>query len=304
MKSFILFRMITPTITNKNIMRNKFLASLVLIIIYASAANAQIYTQKDVQVCKSKFKMAVDKKLENEPISDVIAAIGKSFIGTNYAAHTLEKGEKETLVIDLTGLDCTTFLENDLVFARCIKEKKTSFKDYQEELTKVRYRNGKIDGYPSRLHYFSDWIYNNEQKGIVKNISKKIGGSQLKFHVDFMSTHPEDYKQLKENPKFITVIEKQEAKINKRTYYFIPKNKVAKVEAKIHNGDLIAITSNLKGLDINHVGIAVKMKDGRIHFMHAPDVGYNVQITSEPLADYLMKFKKDTGIMVLRALEP
>ncbi len=278
--------------------------SLLLFFMLAGLLNAQIYTDKDVEVCKSKFKLAVEKNLENEPIGDVIAAIGKSFIGTEYVAHSLEKGKTETLVIDLTGLDCTIFLENDLVFARCIKEKKTTFEDYEKELTKIRYRDGKIDQYPSRLHYFSDWIFNNEAKGIVKNISKEIGGESLKFNVDFMSTHPDSYVQLKNNPDFIPIIRKQEESINSREYFYIPKEKVALVEKGIHNGDLIAITSNVKGLDINHVGIAVKMDDGRIHFMHAPNVGYKVQITEIPLADYLKKIKTDTGIIVLRALEP
>lgn len=278
--------------------------SLVAVLLLLNVGYSQIYSDKDVEVCKSKFQLAVDKNLENEPIGDVIASIGKSFLGTEYVAHTLEKGKTETLVINLTGLDCTTFLENALTFTRCIKEKKTTFKDYEKELTKIRYRNGKIDQYPSRLHYFSDWIYNNETKGIVKNISKEIGGEPLKFNVDFMSTHPDSYVELKESPKFIPVIRKQEESINSREYFYIPKEKVAQVEKGIHNGDLIAITSNVKGLDINHVGIAVKMDDGRIHFMHAPNVGYKVQITEIPLADYLAKIKTDTGIIVLRALEP
>jgi hypothetical protein len=277
---------------------------ILLFILAAGFLQAQIFTQQDKKICKSKFELAVEKKLETKPIGDVIAAIGKSFIGTKYVAHTLEKGKSETLVIDLTGLDCTTFLENCLTFARCIKEGKTTFKDYEKELTKIRYRDGVINKYPSRLHYFSDWIYNNEKKGIVKNISKEIGGEPVKFSVDFMSTHPDSYIKLKENPKFIPVIRKQEEAINKRTYYYIPKDSVSKVESKINDGDLIAITSNVKGLDINHVGIAVRMDDGRIHFMHAPDVGYKVQITPKPLADYLTKFNKDTGIIVLRALEP
>ncbi len=266
--------------------------------------HAQIYSDKDVEVCNSKFKLAVEKNLEDKPIGDVIVAIGKSFIGIDYAAHTLEKGDKETLVIDLTGLDCTTFLENSLVFARCIKENKTTFKDYENELTKIRYRDGEINQYPSRLHYFADWVYNNEKKGIVKNMSKDIGGDSLTFNLDWMTTHPELYVQLKDNPAFIHVIRTQEEAINKREYYYIPKEKVSLVEEKINNGDLIAITSNVKGLDINHVGIAVRSDDGRIHFMHAPNVGYKVQITEVPLADYLMKFNKDTGIMVIRALEP
>ncbi len=278
--------------------------SIFLLIILSGFLNAQIFTPKDVEVCSSKFKMAFNKNLESEPIGDVIAAVGKSFLGTDYVAHTLEKGKYEQLVINLTGLDCTTFLENCLVFARCIKENDTTFANYEKELEKIRYRNGVINKYPSRLHYFADWIYDNQKKGVVKNISEKIGGSPTKFDVGFMSTHPDLYVQLKNNPKFIPDIKSQEEAINKREYYYLPKKKVAELEKGIHNGDLIAITSNVKGLDINHVGVAVKMKDGRIHFMHAPNVGYKVQITDEPLADYLMRVKKDTGIIVLRAQEP
>ncbi|MHB1688968.1 MAG: N-acetylmuramoyl-L-alanine amidase-like domain-containing protein [Ignavibacteriaceae bacterium] len=278
--------------------------SLILFFVLSVILKAQVYSDKDVEICKSKFKLAVDKNLENESIGDVIAAIGKSFLGTDYVAHTLEKGKKETLVIDLTGLDCTTFLENDLTFARCIKEKKTSFDDYINELKKIRYRNGVIDQYPSRLHYFSDWIYDNVKKGIVKNISKELGGEQIMFDVHFISKHPDLYVQLKENPSFIHEIKKQEEEINQREYYFIPKEKVAQIEKKIHNGDLIAITTDEKGLDIGHVGIAVKMDDGRVHFMHAPNVGYKVQITDMPLPDYIAKIKKDTGIIVMRAAEP
>ncbi|MEJ2618031.1 MAG: DUF1460 domain-containing protein [Ignavibacteriaceae bacterium] len=282
----------------------KLLKFIFLLIIIPFFLKAQVYSGKDVSVCKDKFELAVNKNLEEKPIGDVIAEIGKSFIGTDYAANTLEKGNKEELVINLTGLDCTTFLENALTFARCIKENKTTFKDYQNELQKIRYRDGIINGYPSRLHYFSDWIYDNVKKGIISDETRALGGEKITFNVNFMSHHPDSYKRLKDNPGLIPVIEKQEKEINKREYYFIPKDKVASIENKIHNGDLIAITSNIKGLDINHVVIAVRSNDNRIHLMHAPNVGYKVQISKKNLSEYLKNIKKDTGIIVLRAVEP
>ena len=164
-----------------------------LLIVFLSNAESQIFTQKDVDICKSKFKLAAKENLSLKPINDVIVDIGKSFIGTDYEAHAIEKEGNEQLVIHLTGLDCTTFLENVLTFARCIKEHKTTFNDYEKELTKIRYRNGKIDRYPSRLHYFSDWIYNNQKKGIVKDITKELGGVPIKFNLNFMSTHQDSY---------------------------------------------------------------------------------------------------------------
>lgn len=278
-----------------------------LAVITLSAAtmfSQTIYTPKDKEICQEKFTLAVEKELSKKPVNDVIAEIGKSFLGLNYEAHTLETEGKEQLVIHLTGLDCTTFLENALVFARCIKSGKTSFEDYQNELTKVRYREGKLDGYPSRLHYFSDWIFDNNSKGVVKDVTKEIGGKPYVKKVNFMTKNRKEYKQISTNEEYFNAIKTAESKINSREYYYIPKEDVKNVENKIQNGYLVAITSGLDGMDIAHVGIAVKLDDGRIHFMHAPIVGSKVQITDKPLADYLMKNKKQTGIMVLQPLEP
>lgn len=274
------------------------------IFLYPSNINSQVFSEKDVEVCNSKFNLAVDKSLCKKPINEVVLEIGKSFLETEYVAHTLEKEGDEQLVINLTGLDCTTFLENALTLSRCIKKNKTSFEDYQNELTFIRYRDGKIDKYPSRLHYFSDWIYNNQQKGIAKDITDEIGGVPIKFKLNFMSENPKYYKQLKENPEFIPILKKQEQEINSRQYYYIPENDIEKIESKIQTGDLIALTTPEKGLDIGHVGIAIKMDNGRIHFLHAPLVGSKVQITETPLSDYVIKNKKRNGIIVLRVQEP
>ncbi len=281
----------------------KILFSLILFLFVSTNIQSQIFSEDDIKIYNQKISFADKNELSKKPLNEVITEVGKDFIGTEYVAHTLEKDGDEQLVIDLSGLDCTTFLETSLTLARCIKKGKTSFEDYQNELTFVRYRDGKIDKYPSRLHYFSDWIYNNQQKEIVKDVTKEIGGEKIKFNLNFMTENPEFYKQLKENSDFIPIIRKQEKEINNRTYYYIPKAKVESIENKIESGDLIAITSSVKGLDINHVGLAIKMEDGRIHFLHAPLVGSKVQITPEPLHEYLKKINKHTGIIILRALE-
>jgi len=274
------------------------------IFLYSSNINSQVFSEKDVEVCNAKFNLAVDKSLCKKPINEIVIEIGKSFLETEYIAHTLEKEGDEQLVINLTGLDCTTFLENTLTLSRCIKKNKTSFEDYQYELTFVRYRDGKIDKYPSRLHYFSDWIFNNQQKGIVEDITEEIGGKPIKFKLNFMSENPKYYAQLKDNPEFIPIIRKQEEEVNARQYYYIPENDIEKIESKIQTGDLIALTTPEKGLDIGHVGIAIKMDNGRIHFLHAPLIGSKVQITELPLSDYVIKNKKRNGIIVLRVQEP
>jgi len=279
------------------------LAGVLSVILSFSYSYSQVFSEQDVEVCNSKFQLAVSKNLAEKPIGDILVEIGKSFIGTDYLAHGLEKDGDEQLVINLAGLDCTTFLENALVLARCVKTGKTSFENYMNELQLIRYRDGVIDEYPSRLHYFSDWIFDNAKKGIIKDVTKDVGGEKIKFKINYMSTHPESYKQLKDNPDFIPIIKEQEKEISCRKYYFIPKDELAAKEDSIQNGDFIAITTTVEGLDIGHVGIAVEMDDGRIHLMHAPTVNTQVHITDQPLSDYLMKYKRHSGVIVLRANE-
>ncbi len=286
-----------------------FFSTILTLIIFltfflTTSADAQVYTDNDVEIVNSTFQTGVQKGLQTEPIGDVIIEMGKSFIGTDYESYTLEVDGDEQLVINLNGLDCITFMEYALVFSRNIKQGKTTFDDFKNELTLIRYRDGKINQYPSRLHYFSDWIYDNEKKGIVKDVTKEIGGEEIKFNLDFMSDHPQYYKHLKKHPEFIPVIKKQEEEISKRKYYFIPQDKIAEVESKIEDGDILAFTSTVKGLDVNHVGIAVRLDDGRIHILQAPSVGYQVEITKLPLDEYVKKIKKDSGVIVARVLEP
>jgi hypothetical protein len=154
------------------------------------------------------------------------------------------------------------------------------------------------------LHYFSDWIFDNVKKNVIRDITKSLGGVPVSFQINYMSSHPYLYINLLENPSFIPIIKNQEDSINTRTYFYIPKDKVKSVEEKLKDGDLIAFTSSVKGLDVNHVGFVIKQKDGIVHLLHAPQPNTKVQITQDNLSDYILKLNKDTGIIVLRALEP
>lgn len=287
-------------------MSNVYSIFILLAILFISYTKSysQVFSEEDVEICNQKFQISVEDDLKDQPINDVIVKIGESFLGTEYLAHALEEDGDEQLVINLTGLDCTTLVENSLALSRCVKLDSTSFKNYLDELQFIRYRDGIVDGYPSRLHYFSDWITDNIFKGVIEDETKQLGGIPIKFNLNFMSTHPDSYKQLKEDPDLIPVIQMQEKAISSREYYYIPKDEFESKEKLISGGEIIAITTTVEGLDIGHIGIAVKMDDGRIHLLHAPNVNTKVQITEEPLADYLMKYKRHSGVIVLKVLEP
>ncbi len=295
---------------NTKLSRRKFfkVSAISAISLYGLAKGINLnstplfFDDYDEVICKKKFKLFVDAGLKDKPIGDVIAEVGKSFIGTDYVAGTLDKSMDEKLVVDLTGLDCVTFVENCLTFARCVKKGKTTFDDYKKELERIRYRDGVLDGYASRLHYFCDWIYNNEDKGIVKNITSDIGGVSYDKKIDFMTTHTKSYKQLADKTNLDGIVTAEEA-INSRYYYYIPKNSIHKVYDSLQSGDIIATTTKIDGLDVTHTGYVYKGDDGGTYFMHASSIKKQVIISPEQLEDYIGLDPKKTGIMVTRPLE-
>ncbi len=234
-------------------------------------------------------------------MGDLVLKIGLAFIDTPYVSFTLEVGDKENLVINLRGLDCTTFAENCLAIARMLKSGNPGFDEFTTELQFIRYRDGIRNGYTSRLHYFSDWIYNNHKKRVVKDVSKEIAHTIVPNRVNFMTSHPEGYRQIKNDTTLIPEIIKQENEISSRIAHYIPESSLREYENKLKDGDIVGLTTNIKGMDISHVGILIR-KNGRIHLLHASSTLKKVVISDQPLEDYLKNSKSATGIMVARPL--
>ena len=243
------------------------------------------------------------------PIGKRIAAIGMLFVGTQYVASTLDTGAgPEHLIVNLTGFDCVTFYENSLALARIIREyPHPTIPDFERELTFLRYRNGGIAGFHSRLNYTIDYFYNNAKKGVFHVVTRDVGGSYAKYDgraINFMTKHRALYKQFQADPAEYAAMLEIEHDINARkAFYFIPKADIPKIESKIETGDILGITTNVPGLNCSHTGIAVRESDGRVHFMHASSLMGKVIISPEPLAEYLTHSTHQTGIIIARPLE-
>lgn len=195
----------------------------------------------------------------------------KKMLGVPYVAGTLDGNEEEQLVVLVDSLDCTTFVETVLAFCIADKRGERDYEGFKKALTQIRYRDGILNGYTSRLHYFSDWICNNEQMGFVKECTSETACSQPKeLWLDFMTTHVDSYLPMKKNPELVKEMASHEKNWQGTVVSYIPKEKLnlPPEGLKIKDGDVLALVTNIKGLDVVHVGFAF-WKDNQLHLLHA-----------------------------------
>lgn len=218
--------------------------------------------------------------------------IGMSYLGTKYVANTLDQGEKESLVIRTDAVDCITFIEYTLAQALG--------SSFAGNLQKIRYRDGIINGYPSRLHYTSEWIENGVRHGFLTDITAKNSTHTQKIALSYMSTHPKQYKKLADSPGNVRQMAEHERAISGKVVHWLPKSELPEAGLPwIKNGDIIAITTKQPGLDIAHAGIAA-YKDGKLHLLHASSRLGKVVVSDLPLNHMLNHNKSWTGIRVVR----
>jgi hypothetical protein len=228
----------------------------------------------------------------------------RKFIGRPYVAHTLEVSDPEQLVVNTRQLDCTTLVETVTALTLCAYRNLYTWRDYLNALMQMRYRGGLLDGYTSRLHYFTDWIDDNSRKEIVSEIqaSDPPFTAIQTIDVNYMSRHPEAYKALKAHPEMVAVVAAQEDSLRGHTYRYIPKVEIKDTKAlrnTVRDGDIIAITCSKPGLDIAHLGFAVWHQDG-LHLLNASQLHKRVIEEPMTMGQYLAKHPSHTGIRIVR----
>jgi len=229
-------------------------------------------------------------------IQKCIIENGLHYLDDPYVANTLESGEKEELTYCSYQFDCVTFVE--MTLALSYYHSMILGDNFENILQKIRYRNGEVNGYHSRLHYYSDWIQHMESQGLMTNISKELGGKILNKKINFMTKNASKYVQLSDSMEY-KAMKKIENQINQKTIYFIPQDKIAACETLIKSGDIIAFTTTIEGLDVSHVGFAIT-RDGKRKLLHASSEKKKVTISDESISNYVLNRKTINGIIVIR----
>jgi hypothetical protein len=266
-------------------------------------------TERDWEIFGAAVTDAWDRGLDTLPIGQTMIQIGLDFLGFPYAPGTLEVAGDEAVVVNFEEFDCVTLVENVLALARFVKIHESGILEsepraeeaYRDLLREIRYRNARVEGYPSRLHYFSDWIANNEEKDLVREMTREMGGVLDAKAIDFMTTHPEAYRQLSD-PANLFAMESMERALSRSVRYKIPQDQISVWAPQIQDGDIIAATSTVDGLDVAHTGLAI-WRGSELHLLHAPLVGDSVQVSPRPLAERILRLEGQDGIRVARPLE-
>ena len=238
-------------------------------------------------------------KQDSATFSDHVLSIAQSFKGVPYKGGTLEVNDTEALVINFKALDCWTFVENTLAIAAAGKDSTRNAALFEQYLQQFRYRDGHIDGYESRIHYFLEWVLNAQNKGWLRDMTQDLGGIPYRKKVRFMTDNPHLYPKIKEAGVREKVLVAQTL-ISDAAWYYIPKKNIAAMESKIHPGDIIVLTSSRPNLDVEHEGFAVRGPDGRIYLLHASSVNGKVVQSKASLVAYISKVPAMSGRMVLR----
>ncbi|MBO5788149.1 MAG: DUF1460 domain-containing protein [Bacteroidaceae bacterium] len=232
---------------------------------------------------------------------ELTLAIAKEFIGSNYVANTLENGNREPLYISCSKFDCTTFVELVTAISMSITNGETAFNNVCHNLEKIRYREGKRKGYASRLHYMSWWIADNSKRRIVEEVTHNSAHKEYSLTLDFMSTHPDSYSMLTGSKRMQTTISELEKPFRGIKVQYIPKELLSsdKEALDIQNGDIIALVTSIKGLDVSHVGFA-EWKEGKLHLVHASSSSGKVISDPVSLYRYQKEKSRQKGIRVIR----
>lgn len=208
-----------------------------------------------------------------------IAYLSAQLLGTPYKESSLigDKDTPELFVIDLSGLDCLTFLE--YVEAMRISR---SFSEFRENLQKVRYKDGKIS-FRTRNHFFTDWIEYNAER--IDEVTETIGNGRTVRNEKLLN-------RKQDGTNFLEGIQPVLHSIS-----YLPSESVdGEICSLLKTGDYLGIFASSAGLDVSHVGILIKGYD-TMKFRHASSQEQYRKVVDEDFRSYIAD---KPGILILR----
>ena len=266
--------------------------------------NMSFHCENDTSKLTSLLKQGLD--IKPATIGNLMVEYAKMLEGTPYKGGTLEVNDTEKLVINIDSVDCTTFVESVAALTRCTLNRRYSWRDYAHFLQEVRYRQGNLDGYASRLHYVSDWAIDNQHRGNLKEITSDIKGVRNTVRtLNFMSRNRSLYPKLADDEQFERI---KSVEIGYRNHKFSYINSTGFSNKKFvevaRSGDIIAMVTKENSLDVQHMAILyIDQATNTPFIIHASSKYGKVVLDKEDLSEYLRHNRSVAGIRVFRVTE-
>ncbi|WP_019505088.1 N-acetylmuramoyl-L-alanine amidase-like domain-containing protein [Pleurocapsa sp. PCC 7319] len=256
---------------------------------------------EDRKIYQTITNYAIANQLDLSPIGNIVQTVAQQFLGAEYKAGLLDQSSQETLFISLKQFDCLLFVETVMAIAKNIAQQNYSYQALTRDVENQRYWNGKMNGYCSRLHYFSDWIADNQRRGNVQNITPQLGGVNTVKKLDFMTTHRHRYPNLVKSQVNFECIASIESSLPE-TLNYIPTKDIRQIYPQLQPGDIIGVATNIAGLDFTHTGFIHRQSAKNLGFIHASPRGRVV--ISPDLQNYVRNVNQAIGIVVIRTNKP
>ena len=115
--------------------------------------------------------LAIASSVSAQETDNAMLKLRFEFPQDSLRAHTLEVNEEEKLVVTSTKWIAPLLWSMCLPGTFSRQEWHDRQCDYARTLQSIRYRDGKINGYTSRLHYIADWVNNGVRHGFMEDVT-------------------------------------------------------------------------------------------------------------------------------------
>ncbi len=229
----------------------------------------------------------------------------RRYRGVPYGAATaaMLRGYKEGhTLINFESMDCVTFLENYLAAALTCQQADALpqmpadswiLESFLLNLERVRYFGGQNCTWEDRIYYFTQALEELESQGLLQDIGA-IAGQPFRKRIHYLSSNKTKYPGIRDWSR----IAHYEARLSEAGLHWFPLERIEQYAAVAQSGDLVALATDVKGLDVSHCGL-IHVHEGALYFTHASSVKKRI-VYQQDLDDYLSKRTSITGLFVYR----
>jgi hypothetical protein len=198
-----------------------------------------------------------------------------------------------------------SFIESTLAVARCGFRGEPTASCFEREIELSRYRGGIQRDYASRLHYFDEWIDDNEARHRVANLTKELGGEPFFRSYFYISSRvlPRTRLPASDLARLTREVSRTESRLSEAPHVVLSREAAARALAGLPDGDLVAFVRDRPGLLVHHAGFVYRDR-GKPRLLHASSYHGRVVLTREELTRYLLRRPERQGVIVARPLAP